>query len=480
MSAWWELERGQPLSALRHWRAELQADAARINAHLEAAIAGLPSDPLAPLRRQALELLSALATGEPGEAEIHRLGALLRGWGELCLSHAPGRAQQQFERAWACGADAALAQQLANLYARQGMTEGAHALAAPAPDLPAWPQAGCAGLHCLPCQQAAATAPLAPEPALQIHAIAGGQIWVERNAAFQETHGLAVADTNGALIPELCRRYPWQWPGCAQADQRRQDCLAQLAHQPPPAVSVKGSVLAVADLSAELHYHGQLELLPRLGRAWQQLAAVVPCLWLWHNGGQAPALQQALARLGVPPERQLCAQRQPRLQAEQLLVPSFSCPFGQPGAASLAWLRALWREAVAELPEQPGARALVLTRPPRQRRPLLHHKTWLEKLQARGFQPLPDAPFARQLQALQQCEQVVAVHGGAMANLLLAPAGAELLELANPAYAPPYFASLIASGDLRHQRRLGAATSQVLQDLLYAGPLEWPVDLPPG
>ena len=54
-----------------------------------------------------------------------------------------------------------------------------------------------------------------------------------------------------------------------------------------------------------------------------------------------------------------------------------------------------------------------------------------------------------------------------------------MLELANPAYAPPYFATLIASGGLRHQRQLGAATPQVLQDLLYAGPLEWPIDLPP-
>ena len=66
-----------------------------------------------------------------------------------------------------------------------------------------------------------------------------------------------------------------------------------------------------------------------------------------------------------------------------------------------------------------------------------------------------------------------------MANLLLVQRDAEVVELANPAYAPPYFASLLASGGLRHQRQLGAATPQVLQDLLYAGPLEWPIDLPP-
>ena len=483
MNAWWELERGRPLSALRHWRDELQVNAAVIAPQIEAATAGLSHDPLAGLRRQALSLLEALAHGEPGEAEVNQLGGLLRGWGELCLSHAPTHAQAQFERAWACGEDTGLAQELANLYARQGMAAGAHALASPEAQLPPWPQLNCAGLHCSTCQQAIAADPLPAEAPLQIHDLRGGRIWIERNASFHETHGLAVAEASGALIPDLCRRYPWEWSSCNQMAQRRQQCLAQLAHQPPqPLLRVQGAVLAVADLSAELYYHGQLELLPRLGRAWQQLAPQFPGLQLWHNGGQAPWLQQALTRMGVPPERLLCAQHHPQLQADQLLVPSFSSQFGQPGAASLAWLRTFWNEAVEEMPQQRGTppRALLLARPPGQRRPLLQHNTWWKQLQAQGFQTLPEAPVARQLQALQQCEQVVAVHGGAMANLLLAPVGAELLELANPAYAPPYFASLIASGGLRHQRQTGAATPQVLQDLLYAGPLEWPVDLPPG
>lgn len=66
-----------------------------------------------------------------------------------------------------------------------------------------------------------------------------------------------------------------------------------------------------------------------------------------------------------------------------------------------------------------------------------------------------------------------------MVNLLLAPAGAEVIELVNPAYAPPYIASLVASAGLRHRQLLGAPTPQVLQDLLYAGPLGWPIDLEP-
>jgi hypothetical protein len=482
MRAWLALDRGRPLDALRHWRSELQAAHTTIAPYLQAAAAGLPGDPLAPLRGQALELLANLRSGEPGEAEISQLGALLRGWGELCLSHAPGRAQEHFERAWACGPDPALAQQLANLYARQGMASGAHALAVPQPDLPPWPQPSCAGLHCQPCQQQLASAPLAAEAPLEIHSLAGGRIWIERNPRFGETHGLAVAAANGQLLAPLCRRYPGQWPGCSHAELRERQLLEQLAHgQPGDALQIRGPVLAVADLSAELHYHAQLELLPRLGRAWQALAPQIPELHLWHNGGEAPGLQQALARLGVPPERLLCAQRHPQLQAEQLLVPSFPCAFGAPGPASLQWLRKFWAEAIAALPPSPAPqqRGLLLARPLEQRRPLLQHQAWEQTLQGEGFTQLPAGPVARQLQAVQSCEQMVAVHGGAMVNLLLAPPGTELLELANPAYAPPYFSSLIASGGLRHQRRLGAATPQVLQDLLYAGPLEWPIDLSP-
>jgi hypothetical protein len=482
MTAWLALDRGRPLDALRHWRSELLADHTAIAPYLQAAVAGLPGDPLAPLRRQALELFANLTSGEPGEAELSQLGALLRSWGELCLSHAPGRAQEHFERAWACGPDTALAQQLANLYARQGMASGAHALAVPQPDLPPWPQPSCAGLHCQPCQQQLANAPLAQEAPLEIHNLVGGRIWIERNPWFGETHGLAVANASGQLIAPLCRRYPGQWPNCSQAELRRRQALDQLAHaQPGDVLQLRGPVLAVADLSAELHYHAQLELLPRLGRAWQTLAPQIPELHLWHNGGNTPGLQEALARLGVPPERLLCAQRHPQLQAEQLLVPGFPCAFGAPGPASLQWLRGFWADAIAALQPNPAPRhrGLLLARPLEQRRALLQHKTWEQTLQGQGFAQLSTGPVTSQLQTVQNCEQMVAVHGGAMVNLLLAPAGAELVELANPAYAPPYFAALIGSSGLRHQCRLGAATPRVLQDLLYAGPLEWPIDLSP-
>jgi hypothetical protein len=476
--AWWLLERGRPLEALRHWRGQLLAEPERIALHLSAAEAGLAADPLAALRRQALQLLHQLRTSEPGTSEQSQLGLLLRGWGKLCISHAPARAQQHFERAWACGHDHSLAQQLADLYARQGMATGALALGCPPTGgLPPWPQPSCAGLHCQPCQQQLEQAAPGEEPPLQLIALPKGRIWIERNSAFGETHGVGVADQAGVLQPALCRRYPGQWPGCAHQKLRQQQTLEQLAHRPPePVVLIEGPVLAVADLSAELYFHAQLELLPRLGRAWQALAEQLPGLRLWHNGGRSPWLQEAFSRLGIPGEQMLCAHQHPHLQGRELLVPGHPSPFGAPGARSRAWLQQFWGEAVAERPAvNNSARALLLSRPPQLRRPLVHHNAWQAKLGAQGFaQVASGTSVAQQLQALQRSEQVIAAHGGAMANLLLLSEPPPVLELTNPAYAPPYFASLP-----QRERRLGAATPGVLQDLLYAGPLEWPIDLPP-
>jgi hypothetical protein len=476
--SWPLLEQGLPLKALRHWRDQLLAEPDRVELHLAAAEAGLAADPLAALRRQVLQLLHQLRASEPGASEQSQLGQLLRGWGELCLSHAPARAQQHFERAWACGHDGALAQQLADLYARQGMATGALALGChPQEALPPWPQPSCAGLHCMPCQQQLEQTVPGKEPPLELIAIPQGRIWIERNSTFAETLGVGVADQAGVFQEALCRRYPWQWPSCAHQAQRRGQSLEQLAHRSPESVlQLDGPVLAVADLSAELYFHAQLELLPRLGRAWKALTAQLPDLRIWHNGGRAPWLQEAFSHLGIPEKLVVCAHLHPHLQARELLVPSYPSPFGAPGAQSRSWLAQFWAEAVAELPAAADpVQALLLSRPPQLRRPLLHHNAWEAALKARGFtQPPGGALVARQLQALQGCDKVVAAHGGAMANLLLLSEPPPVLELANPAYAPPYFATLP-----QRERYLGAATPEVLQDLLYAGPLEWPIDLPP-
>ena len=461
-----QLDRGQPLAALRIWRQLLLQDSGAVAAHQRAAEQTLSHDPLAPQRRRALALIARLQAAEPGEPERTALGGLLRSWGELCCPEAPGRALQHWERAWSCGADPSLARQLAGLYRRLGLLQGAALLEAGSPACPnpeplaPWPQSPCAAQGCLPCQQASAPV----DPPLQVWELPAGRCWLQRHSnPWRHSHGLAVQMATGAFVEPLCRRYPWPWPACEYLAQHRSQALQDLAWQQgqlPAPHHQGGAVLAVAELSGELFFHWSLEVLPRLGRCWHQLLRTWPDLKLWHNGGAAPWVGEALTRLGIGPERVIDAQRWPHLRADLLLVPGFLSAFGCPSQQNLAWLERFWAS-----PDQPRRSPLLLARPRALRRAVLGLPA--------GLEPWPPGSVAT-------ADGILAPHGAAMANLIAARSGTSLLELVNPSYQPPYFDPLIQRRGLQHRRLHGATTPWPLQELLYEGPLAFPIDLRPG
>ena len=443
-----------------------------MEAHLQAAEANLLADAVSPLRREAIVLAKALLAHEPGESEVHRLGSLLRRWGEIAIPEVPSRALQLLERAWSCGSDRQLNQQLASLHARLGYDEGAHWLAPPPQQLEAWPQLPCPAQTCVPCQ----TKTPPKDPLLTLHAYEHGRIGLQRQRnPWRHSHGVAVWDQHGALQSPLSRHYPWPWPHCPHAEAFLQSSASQLeaaVKELPSPVQVKGPVLAVGELSGEMFFHWQLELLPRLGRVLAFALKRWPTLRIWHNGGSAPYVRDGLIHLGIEPERLLppCD----HLQAEQLLVPSFACAFGRPSASNLAWLEQLWDQAPAATQTRTP---LWLARPGAVRRSVLLETQQIQQLQA---QAICQGSVCEQLAEMARASTVIAPHGAAMANLIAAAPGTEVLELVNPAYKPSYFDGLIQRRQLRHRRLEAATTPLPLQEWLYEGPLSFPIDLRPG
>ena len=89
---------------------------------------------------------------------------------------------------------------------------------------------------------------------------------------------------------------------------------------------------------------------------------------------------------------------------------------------------------------------------------------------------------ASKLSVLQQAHLlaaapwIVAPHGGAMANLVFASSGAQVLELHSPNYQPPYFLSLAYHQQLLwHTQRHPEQPPQLYQDLLFEGPGTEPI-----
>ena len=134
-----------------------------------------------------------------------------------------------------------------------------------------------------------------------VEELPGGQAWVRppRSNPWGMTHAVGVADRTGEILPQFSRRYPIPWPTCPQPVP-----VPEPIPEGEP-LELEGSVLAVADLSAEGFYHWLLEALPRLGMALEAIGEAFPhrSLRIWHNGGSAPFVIETLEEiLGLSPE----------------------------------------------------------------------------------------------------------------------------------------------------------------------------------
>ena len=471
-----DLEAGRPLATLKAWQELIQQDSAAVHRHLKAAAATLATDPLAEIRRQAIQLAHQLLSHTPTDAEVHQLGRLLQSWGEVALPEVPSRAVQLLERAWSCGRNDRLDQQLADLHARLGYGSGAHWLAAPTEPPEPWPIVPCAASGCLDCQ----TLPPPEDPPLNLHVLSSGRIWVQRHHnIWGHSHGVAVVNQRNHYQQSLCRHYPWPWPGC-----RHQEAFGPLSLQMlqsaestlPKAQVVDAPVLAVAELSGEMFFHWQLELLPRLGRVWGEACERWPNLRVWHNGGDKSYVQDGLERLGIDNNRLLPASD--HLWASTLIVPGFASSFGKPSTANLSWLERFWdlpnpAEAARERASKHSA-GLWFGRSGALHRKVIQEQHWSTQL---GIPFMQQSSIREQQAQVKQAGLVISPHGAAMANLLAAPVGSEVIELVNPAYQPPYFDGLIARRHLRHRKLEAGVTPLPLQEWLYAGPLAFPIDL---
>ena len=525
---------GRSREGLSLWRQDLRsrlgADPPTSPWHPRNLAASLPAaDPLRALRHEVLQWCEALLAFRPGErgaldeAEdlVQRLAGLLQRWAHLTWREDRRPTARRLEESAALHATAITLRDLARLQ-HPVLPAGAAALkqlavvmddesatalrppSKPPPDPAFWERANhrldrCEGPACAPCAgrwlQGWQRRWLAPgselwippkqgaipaSPPLTVEHLPGGSTWIRPplSGPWGTTHAVGVADRSGEPRLELCRRYPIGWPGCPHP------CADVEAPPPGGPRQRQGAGLGVADLSAEVYYHWLLENLPRLGLALEALEPDLPrsSLRVWHNGGDGPVVREGLVEiLGLKPDQLIDARLHPWICAEHLLVPGFPSPFGQPGGAARAWLRS--RLVPPPPGEQPwGPRRLWLSRHGASRRPVWGETECLRRLEPFGLTAVDPSAFGlrRQAALMARADLVVAPHGAALANLVFAPPGTDVLELHHPDYAPPYFHTLAAAGELRLARcRQGEPPPQAYRFLLYEGPIVEPIDLEP-
>lgn len=498
------------------------------------------TDPVDRVRRRAVRWCADLLAWDKGEsgvaALLDDLQELLVAWAELCWGQSAATAMARLEQAFALRPDPRVLRALARLHTRYAPT-GAMALEglaqrlegardngpraagsnSPLANLAELPRphtlgGRCQGPGCLDCGVASLDAwnriPLAPgsemwippeplqpgpeaDPLLEILRLQGGRVWLRPPLAnpWGSTGAVVVVDQYGNRQENLCRRYPQPWPACREAAKGLGLQGAAFTEPEPadPPLELAGTVLALADLSAEIHYHWLLEQLPRLGLALEALGPDERAdLLVWHNGGADPARLEALVEvLGVEPSQLIDGRQHPHLKAELLLIPSFSGRFGWPSPKAQRWLRHRFLPQRTQMQgDNAPRRWLWLSRRPSARRPVWGEATLLEHLSAEGMPlesvDLADLGLREQAQVVSEAELVVAPHGGALASLVFARSGTRVLELHQPRYAPPYFHGIVQAQALRYARCVMPAEAPCLyQDLVFEGPLCEPVTLDP-
>jgi GT2 family glycosyltransferase len=481
-------------------------------------------------RRRGLAWCSALLAWD-GAAEgrdrlMDDLVSLLTAWARLCWGQHGDSALVRLEKAFALRPDPSLLRAVARLYESHG-TSGAIALNRLAERLEAFPPSPpwdppeevqalaslpeplavggrCRGPSCQACGRDTLGAwerrSLTPDcdfwippytdplqgsaSAAALEVLPEGRAWIRPplESPWFSTTAVAVVDREGIPREVLCRRYPQAWPACPE-----NPVFAIDPEPSTPPLELAGTVLAVVDLSAEIHYHWLLEHLPRLGQALESLPPEERArLRVWHNGGTDSMRAEVLTSLlGLQACQLIDARHHPHIRAERLLVPPFSGRFGWPPASAQDWLRKALVPEKADASRVASRRLwLARGRNGSTRRPVWGEASLLQRLDELGISlepvELASLKLVDQAHLISEAEWVVAAHGGALAGLVFASPGARVLELHQPRYAPPYFHAIVQHCGLHYARcRQPDVSPHLYQELVYEGALVEPIRIDP-
>ncbi|MBI1237704.1 MAG: DUF563 domain-containing protein [Alphaproteobacteria bacterium] len=193
---------------------------------------------------------------------------------------------------------------------------------------------------------------------------------------------------------------------------------------------------------------------------WHMLMDHVPRLSFYQTGPDKPApilaaggfeetgglaiLQEVFRRLALP--------RVPIVAPRSTFVPVRKVLF--PVRPTRFQAVAFWERVLESEPAPEARRRLFVRRGAVQRRRLLNEDAVAERLARHGFEAIDPGTlsFADQIKTFAAADIVVGVHGAAMTNLLFAPRGIRVIELAAGPEQP--FFSGLAGEKHQHYRRI--------------------------
>jgi capsular polysaccharide biosynthesis protein/Tfp pilus assembly protein PilF len=313
-------------------------------------------------------------------------------------------------------------------------------------------------------------------PPLFVAQIPNGKTWVAPNQNYWKVcNAIATITADNYLIADLSRDYPGQLPTCQAQDPTQHLLFWQ--DRLPPLKFVDGSVAVLSGLSGNVYFHWMVDVLPRFevlrcqGVNWEDID------WFMVNSCKSAFQQQTLEILGIPQHKILESDRYSHIQAEQLVVPSFTEHLGWLSDWALQFLRkSFLGKALATLRSnsQVYPERIYISRAKAKYRKIFHESAVIDILEQYGFisVALESMSFLEQIALFAHAKVIVAPHGSGLTNLIFCNSGAKVVEIFSPHYVRPYFWRISQQQKLEHYYLLGEKfCSYPLRQLMYQSPL---------
>ncbi|WP_377476924.1 MAG: tetratricopeptide repeat protein [Microcoleus anatoxicus] len=308
-------------------------------------------------------------------------------------------------------------------------------------------------------------------PKTFVAAIPNGRSWiVPQENYWLICKAIAVITPDNYLLADVSRDYPGFLPGCEKHDIRKHSVFNLESF--PPLKQIEGRVAVLSGLSGNVYFHWMVDVLPRielLRRSGRDLAEID---WFLVNSCQHQFQRDSLRILGIPEEKVLESDRQPHIQATELIVPSFAGYLGWPSAWAIDFLRGEFLKGI--IPSYNYPKRIYISRSKARYRRVLNEADVVEVLAEFGFVSiLPESmSLEEQIAYFYHAEVIVAAHGSGLTNTLFCQGGTKVIELMSPHYISHYYWGTSQYLQLEHYFLTGEAFEcYPIRQLMYQNSL---------
>ena len=298
-----------------------------------------------------------------------------------------------------------------------------------------------------------------------------GRAWImPKENYWKLCYGIAIMTPDNYLLSDLSREYPSPLPGCTKHDptQHRIFDFEEL----PPLEKTNGKVAILSVLSGNVYFHWMVDLLPRI-EILRQGINLEKIDWFVVNDYQQPFQRETLKSLGVKEEKILASDRHSHIQAEELVVPSYSGSLGWLQPWGLKFLRKVFLKDI-NIKNSDFSERIYIGRGNARYRRIMNEAEVVEILGKLGFTYVTPESMSleNQIATFARAKIIVAPHGSGLTNIVFCNPGTKVIELFSPHYLRYYYWHITRLLGLEHYYLIGETFScYPIRNIMYESSL---------